>query len=255
MRRPDPATAACDAARHRTVHAPIRFPAKSRHVEQRIAGGCFTRHRHAEGYAAILLEGGYLEAGDAGCWQVSSGDIVAHEAFSAHLNQLPLRGAMVLNLALSQIPPLPPVFRVADPDLLIRTARSDPAAIPDLLRPHSIAQEATRDWPDLLARALRRDPALSLCRWAGAHGLAAETVSRGFRRAYGTTAARYRAEARARAGWRRLIAGEEPVSDIAVAVGFADQAHFARAIVALTGRPPGAWRRVNSVQDRAASSA
>ena len=36
-------------------------------------------------------------------------------------------------------------------------------------------------------------------------------------------------------------------ADLAVAAGFADQAHFTRGISAMTGKPPGHWR-VKSVQ-------
>jgi len=60
------------------------------------------------------------------------------------------------------------------------------------------------DWPDLLATALRARSDLRLAEWASRMGLAPETVSRGFRLAYGTTPARYRAELRARRAFAAL---------------------------------------------------
>ena len=42
------------------------------------------RHRHAEPYMAIVIEGGYLEAGDIGRIEARSGDVLLHGSFEAH---------------------------------------------------------------------------------------------------------------------------------------------------------------------------
>jgi AraC-like DNA-binding protein len=39
------------------------------------------------------------------------------------------------------------------------------------------------------------------------------------------------------------LAGRRPLADIAAETGFADQPHMTRAITALTGVSPRAWRR------------
>ncbi len=85
-----------------------------------------------------------------------------------------------------------------------------------------------------------------LAEWAATTGLAPATVSRGFRAAFGVPPARYRAEARARRAFAALSSGDDPLVEIALACGFADQAHFSRAIVALTGFAPTAWRRTSN---------
>ena len=54
------------------------------------------------------------------------------------------------------------------------------------------------DWPDLLASDLMSISDQRLGRWADAMGLAAATLSRGFRGVYGVTPAGFRAEVRAR---------------------------------------------------------
>jgi AraC-like DNA-binding protein len=218
-------------------------------AEQRLAPATLPRHRHAEAYAAVVLDGGYVEAGDLGCWRAEPGDVLVHRAFEAHQNTVDRGGARVLNLPLTADIAVPPAFRAHDIDAVIRAARRDPAAAAASLSVEGVLAPVVRSWPDLLAAALREDPDLSLGPWARRNGLAAATVSRGFAAAFGVTPARYRAEARALAAWRRIRTGGEPLAAIAYEGGFADQAHMSRAIVALTGAPPRAWSPVKTVQD------
>jgi AraC-like DNA-binding protein len=107
------------------------------------------------------------------------------------------------------------------------------------------------DWPDALAEALRlRADLFRIGTWARERGLAPASVSRGFRRVFGTSPERYRAEARARLAWSRIVRTRQPLAVIACDIGFADQAHMTRGVGAVTGQPPGGWRgRVNCVQD------
>src|SRR5262245_35105344 len=59
-----------------------------------------TRHRHVAAYATLVLSGGYEEAGDAGRFRVSEGDILIHAPFSAHRDAIFRTGAVVLDLPL-----------------------------------------------------------------------------------------------------------------------------------------------------------
>jgi len=161
----------------------------------------------------------------------------------------------VLNL------PLPDGWRptqsfmsVPDPDRIARIAERDlRAATVDLLDQLAPVTAQPGDWPDQLADALRGDGRLCLAAWAEMTGIAPGSVSRGFRQAYGVSPARYRSEARARLALRRL---SDPASlaDLALDAGFADQAHMTRAIVALTGRTPGVWRRLSPFKIGAAAA-
>jgi AraC-like DNA-binding protein len=216
-------------------------------LRQHLAAGAGTaRHRHEHGYAALVLDGGYVEAGDAGRRAVSAGEVVLHEGFEAHFNRFGGRGANVLNL------PLPDGWRptqsfmsVSDPDRIARIAERDVhAATAGLLEQLAPVAQQPGDWPDHLAAALRNDSRISLAAWASNRGIAPGSVSRGFRQAYGVSPARYRSEARARQALRRL-SGPASLADLALETGFADQAHMTRAIVALTGRTPGGWRRLS----------
>lgn len=216
-------------------------------ARQRLEQGRWSRHRHNQAYVAIVTDGGYFESGDTGRWRVEAGDVVFHEAFEAHGDVVSNGRTQVVNIPAPAGLSLPPVFSVADPDGLVRAALRNDPDMWRLLTPSRAKAPLMLDWPDLLARALR-ETSISVGDWAARSGLAPATVSRGFRRAFGTTAAAYRAEARARDAFRRLIVEDEPLAELAFACGFADQAHMSRAVSALTGRSPGRWRKVKSLQ-------
>lgn len=213
-------------------------------ARQTVPPGALPRHRHAEGYAAVVLSGAYEEAGDAGRRRLVSGDVVIHQAWEAHLNRTAGAGAVVLNLPLPAAS-LAAFGRVDDVDGLVRLAERDPgeasAVLGAAFRP---ARETPADWPDLLAEALTRGDPRRLADWAETFGLSPEHLSRGFGRVFGVTPQRYRLEARTRAALADL-ADATSLAQVAATHGFADQAHMTRSVRAVTGRPPGAWKRSN----------
>lgn len=225
-----------------------------RHVcsgrEQLAPGAHVSRHGHEGAYAAIVLSGGYEEAGDGGRWQVGPGDVLIHAGFAAHQDRVGGAGCRLLNLPLSGPPSVDGAFAITDPDAIVRLAEVDAmAAAEALLAQPRRPLPAQADWPDLLAAQLDDLTPVRLGDWARGMGLAAESVSRGFRRVYGVSPRRYRLEARIRQALRCLD-GEQGLAALAQECGFADQAHLTRAVSQLTGRSPGRWRRpkVNSVQ-------
>jgi len=209
-------------------------------------GALKCRHRHARGYVAVVLAGSYIEAGDEGRRRVGPGDALVHRPFDGHLDVVGRHGADVLNLPLPEGRSLPIGMHIADPDTLARIAETDPAAASALLDATVELPALHEDWPDLLAAALRSQSNTLIAGWAASMGLAAATVSRGFRMMFGLSPARYRAEMRARRAFAALTAGEEPLAQLALSSGFADQAHLTRAISALTGETPSAWRRTSN---------
>lgn len=211
------------------------------------------RHCHDDAFVAIVLAGGYQEAGDEGRWNVGPGDALIHHAFESHLDRFDARGARVLLLD------LPPELsatsavrgRVRNPDLLVRLAERDRRAASEQFAEMFAATAATAlDWPDLLANDLRALEPLPLAAWADENGLRPETLSRGFRLAFGSTPKAYRAAVRARAAAAAARTGDEPFAAIAHRLHFTDQAHMTRAVAALTGATPGWWRRrqVDAIQ-------
>ncbi|HEX8573677.1 MAG TPA: helix-turn-helix domain-containing protein [Allosphingosinicella sp.] len=212
--------------------------------------GDLPRHRHSAGYMTLIIAGGYGEAGDVGRFQVRPGDLLVHRPFEAHRNAFGRRSAEVLNLPLVDCPHLAAFNRVADPDSIVHLAERNPIAAARAAAAAAAPAPGEDDWPDSLATALRtRADLFRIGHWARERGLAPASVSRGFRRLFGTSPERYRAEARARLAWSRIVRTGQPLATIACDVGFADQAHMTRFVGAVTGRSPARWRPAKCVQD------
>lgn len=212
------------------------------------------RHRHDHPYAALILSGSYQECGSLGRYRVRAGHVLLHRSFDAHLDHFGAAGARILNLPLDAEPSCT-LGSVGDPDAIMRLAEQDipgaTLAVSEQLRP---LRPQIGDWPDLLAQDLLHDPQLRLTDWACAHGLAPETLSRGFGKAFGLSPARYRLEARTHRALD-LIGNGMPLAAVAFSAGFADQAHMTRAITALTGRSPARWLGSNRFKKRLAPPA
>lgn len=203
------------------------------------------RHVHTEPYAALVLCGGYEEAGDNGRFRVEAGNVVFHDRFEAHLDRFSQEGATVLNLGLTDYCVWPPgIASVADPELVARVAERSPRAAVELL-----LSQGTRwtpqpcDWPDELAERLRQDSCLRLSEWAEEKGLAPWTLSRGFAQVFGISPEGFRARVRARRALEWIEQRQMPLATIAAELGFADQAHMSRSVRLLTGQGPQARRR------------
>ncbi len=211
------------------------------------------RHVHDRPYAALVLAGSYEESGSRGRFRVGPGDVLLHDAFDAHLNRFQSGGARIFSLGVEVSSPGISIAHVADPDDIVRVAERDPQEANLLLLGELRSKAVVHyDWPDILAADLIGDPGWRLDEWARKKSLAPATVSRGFRRIFGTTPAAFRLGARARRAFRMITGGDLPFAAIAAATAFADQAHMSRAIRALTGATPGNWRRSNSFKTEAA---
>lgn len=211
------------------------------------------RHRHAHPYVAIVLSGAYWEAGDRGRFLVQPGNAVVHGPFEAHLNHFQAR-TEILNLPAPLDFGLPARWRLRDPDQIVRAASSDPLGAAALLF-EQIEQVdddegSPRDWPDALARDLLSLPKIDLAQWAFDHHLTGAALSRGFRQAFGTSPIRYRLEGRTRRAMREIVGTIRPLAQVALGNGFTDQAHMTRAVRAIAGATPRAWRHhCKCVQD------
>jgi AraC-like DNA-binding protein len=197
------------------------------------------RHRHGEAYIALVLRGGYVEAGDRGRLRIEAGHAIVHSQHESHRNEFSLHGAHVLNLPLPSGGIANAQGKIDDVDAIVRLAERDPLQAAELLRAtlHPCIARLN-DWPDMLAWALAEDTALNLASWADDHGIAPQSISRGFRRAYGVTPKRYRLELRAAQALRQLPSWSGTLAMLAAETGFADQAHMTRTIVAITGTSP-----------------
>jgi AraC family transcriptional regulator len=79
-----------------------------------------------------------------------------------------------------------------------------------------------------------------LSRLAGVHPV---SLVRAFRRHTGTTPGAYVRRLRLEVAARALVETDAPIAEIALAAGFASQAHFTRMFALRHGVPPGAYRR------------
>ena len=201
------------------------------------AGERLERHRHVDAYIAVTISGSYFEAGDDGRVRARAGTVIVHNALSAHRDDFGTSGAIVLNLpALSG---LTGAGTIADAESVAKAAERDlreaASLVAEQFQPVLLSPE---DWPDLLARDLARNPDLQISDWADSAGLDPASVSRGFAKAFGVTPKRYRLEARVRRTVSALKSWRGSLAAIAAEQGFADQAHFTRAVRDLTGTTP-----------------
>jgi|SRR5580704_3132898 AraC-like DNA-binding protein len=212
-------------------------------------GQRFSRHRHPHPYAAVVLAGAYREAGSGGRFRVSSGEVMFHEAFDAHLNCVEPTGAVILNIPLQSCATQRAHCGVANVDKIAAIAERDPAAAETELL-NSLLELPARagDWPDMLAADLLCNAVTSLEIWSAQHGLTPHSLSRGFRNAFGVTPKRFGLESKAHTALRHIRVGAAPLSAIAADAGFSDQSHMTRTIAELTGNPPSHWAPDKSVQ-------
>lgn len=199
---------------------------------------------HAQGFFALVLSGGYVEAGDTGRHQVTAGDVIVHHPFERHLDRFSSVGASVLVLPLTDSWPKTVLGRVDDPDWIARTAERDVVAAKQALTAAMVEKPlAIEDWPDLLARDLLAEPDLSLSAWAERHGLHPGSLARGFGQQFDISPAGFRTVARSRRAIEQIVSAGTPLCAIASEQGFADQAHMSRAIKRMTGHAPQVLRR------------
>ena len=203
------------------------------------------RHRHQSGYATLVLEGSFTEAAFYGRVLAMPGDVLLHGRFDCHANTVAsAHGPTVLRLPW-HMDTLEGRYRIADPDLLVRLAERDPrqasASLYEML-PVSPQSGGDHGWPDELAEQIGAISSVPLAQWAEEHRLSRESVSRGFRHAFGVSPRRFGLELRTRRAWLAVVNGSDRFVDIAHDQGFADQAHMSRNISAFTGHPPSVWR-------------
>ncbi|HXO32211.1 MAG TPA: AraC family transcriptional regulator [Candidatus Acidoferrales bacterium] len=211
---------------------------------QTIRASALGRHGHEKAYAALVLSGGYEEAGDHGRFRVKAGDVIFHEQFEAHLDRFSETGAVVLNLGLPVgCSYTPGISRAVDPDSVARVAERSCRDALDLLFSVAISRTPQpADWPDELAAALMLNPSLKLSPWGETNGIPPWAVSRGFGLVFGVSPEAFRARIRARRALKSIQNTQASLASIAAELGFADQSHMTRSVKQLTGIAPQAWR-------------
>ena len=107
-----------------------------------------------------------------------------------------------------------------------------------------LAPWQTRRVTELLHEHL--DGELRLSKLANACGLSVSHFARSFKISFGAPVHRYLISQRLESAKDLLLHSNKSLSDIALQVGFSDQAAFSRTFSALVGTTPGRWRRENA---------
>ena len=205
------------------------------------------RHRHLRAYVTVVLAGSFEEAGYGGRILATAGDVLVHPTMDCHGNQMVSAGVKLIRLDWSDATGVGGLYHLDDVDELAHTAERDVREA-TLLLESTLRNKCRRspgqknDWPDRLLADLRNNASTDIGMWAEVNGLARETVSRGFVKAYGVAPSILRAELRARAAWLSITGGSDSLCRIAAETGFADQAHMTRWIHRISGAPPATWR-------------
>ncbi len=202
------------------------------------AGDTLPVHRHAESYAALVLDGGYEELTAEGRFACGPGMLVIHPAWHAHGDVFGPGGAVVLNLPAPLADGLTAI-RVSDPQALEKLARDNPAQAALAVREEAdtVAPLTPAAWLVKLTRMMADRPELPVEQLAAQCGVSPEHAARVCKRWFGLGPARLRKERRLQAAIRLLRAGASPAV-AALEAGFADQPHLTRLLKQATGHTP-----------------
>jgi len=231
-----------------TVGMPDRAEFETRHAPLDL----IAPHRHRAAYAALVIEGSYIETSVDGPIECTPGTLLLHPRYHAHGDRFGRSGARVINLELAaplagttmqtvQVPSLAEARAV-----LARGAHH----VGDLLAactPH-VASLELPDWQTMFLHELQRSEA-SLETIARHAGVSAAHASRALARSHGMAPQLLRRELR----WRHaltLLGNHASLAEVAALAGFADQSHLTRTARAITGLTPTQLRQqIKSVQD------
>ncbi|MFY0638263.1 helix-turn-helix domain-containing protein [Maricaulis maris] len=210
-------------------------------VEVFEVGASLPIHRHADAYAALVLDGSYDEFSFDGRFACRAGDVVLHPRTHAHGNAFPERSARVVSI------PLPAeqadargfcVFAASDLQSILREFGRDPSAAGQALLEECGDRPALAppDWVVAFVSDVLRGRSVAAS--AGDLRVSPEHASRTCRAWYGLSPLALRRESRIRDAISALRDGVSP-SQAAQIAGFADQPHMTRVLRAQTGQTPG----------------
>lgn len=210
-------------------------------------------HRHEQAQISLLLAGGYVEDSGEGRARADGPSLSRKPGGFEHQNRFGDAGALILSLNVDaattpgrySLRPRPEGF--AGPGPLWRMAGAG-VAMSVLADDASTARPAPaptpRPWMAEAHDRLLAEPGLSIGALARSFGLHPVRFARLFRETFARSPSALRQNARAARAVDRLIRTSAPLAEIAVAEGFADQAHLSRAIGQATGWSPGRLRRL-----------
>lgn len=209
-------------------------------------------HRHDRVQISLLLAGGYVEDSEEGRARADGPGLSRKPGGFEHQNRFGDAGALILSLNLDEAPAPDRYFVARGPEdlsgqalqqmvkdgrAIAALAGSLPAGLPPFAAPPS-------PWLTAVHDRLLTESGLSIGALARAFGLHPVRFARLFREAFAQSPTAARRNRRAACALDRLIRTRAPLVEIAMAEGFADQAHLSRVISRTTGWSPGRLRRL-----------
>ncbi|GJL96284.1 MAG: AraC family transcriptional regulator [Hyphobacterium sp.] len=202
------------------------------------AGAALPFHRHAESYAALVLEGGYQEVSVDGRFACTAGMLMIHPAWHAHGDEFGCEGAVIINLPAPLADGLRAIC-VSDPAALEKLARRNPAMAAEAAREEAelCHPVSPAEWLVRLTRLLVNCPETPVDQLARRCGVSAEHAARTCKRWFGLGPVQLRKEKRLQIAIALLRDGASPV-EVVCAAGFSDQPHLTRLLKRATGHTP-----------------
>ena len=217
-------------------------------------------HAHEAAFFTMLLRGHYRERAGGREIDYDPLTVVFHPPSYAHRDEIGAAGSVMISVEVGRelfdaydlaLPPLARQSMAASRALLAlyRAARNGllaPLAVEsaviellaDAAKTPEVHERATPPWLGRVMALLEELPAsprvADLAAEANVHPV---HFTRVFRRHLGVTPGEYLQRRRLRAALRMI--GTSPLSDVALASGFADQSHLSRAVRAALGETPG----------------
>ena len=233
-------------------------------------------HRHERACFTALLDGSYREEFHACSLECAPGNLLFRPADAVHRDRIGPQGARCLIVELSPawtrrmggagVTLDAPRQSRQSPLLLARIARE--MEQPDDLSP-LVLEGLVLELAVSFFRTLRRPTGPSgwlaetrdslqeefrspfrLGELAGRAGVHPAHLARAFRRHYGCTIGSFLRQRRVEFACRQLRSGTHTLAEVALAAGFASQAHFSRVFRALTGMTPGEYRAQGAGKSR-----
>jgi AraC family transcriptional regulator len=237
------------------------------------------RHAHASAFFGLVLEGGYREIYGSRCRECSPASLVFHPSGEVHSETHYDVVVRILSIEPTEqllthvgeyVPPLDGPHEFQAGPLLRLGARlyqefrsNDPIAplamegialelLAGICRQGSCRTPTAPRWLrsvcDLLHDRFREN--LALCDIAETVGVHPAHLARTFRRCHGCTIGDYVRNLRIERARQELRASDRPLAELALALGYADQSHFATAFKRQTGMTPSTFRNAFRAPNR-----
>jgi AraC family transcriptional regulator len=237
------------------------------------AGVRVPRHMHERAYLSLIYDGGFEENYERESLTAATGTVIFDPGSTAH--RTVSAGAHILRMELS--PTAMAMTRELGPTLSRPAVFTQPAVVSLARRILAEVRSERHGWRvmteglimEILGQTLRQERPLKgraplwlravkdrldgecerpislaeLAREASVHPV---HLARAFRTAYGSAVGSYQRSRQIRRAEQLLTESSQPLCEIALKCGFADQSHFSKAFRKAVGLAPGQYRRSHS---------